>query len=80
MKEEWKTNLAKVIIEWLCGAWAFGIGIRMIFELLQSDTYICIPKIPLNVYFDFGVLAVLGLIIMIIKTLELIKKIKRTWD
>jgi len=61
---------------WLCGIWSFGLGIRIVYEFTQYDYYILIPKIPLNIYFDFIPLAAFGFITIIIFVYNGIKTIR----
>jgi len=67
----------KTVITWLCGLWALGLGLRTSAELLISDTGIFIPKHPLNIYFDFIPLSILGMIVSVFETNEMINKIRR---
>lgn len=60
------------VIEWLCGIWALGLGARMTLELILCDGWIHVPKNHVNIFFDFGTLAVLGMLVTVIITRELI--------
>ena len=66
-------------IKWLCGIWSLGLGWRFFLELCMSGegTYVCIPHHPVNIYFDFGVLAVFGTIVAIVETRNLIKVVRK---
>lgn len=63
-------------IKWLCGLWSLGLGWRLFIELHMSGegTYVCIAVHPLNLYFDFGMLAILGTIVGIVETYNLIRR------
>jgi len=67
----------KNIIIWLCGLWAFGLGLRCTIELLASDGWIHVPKHPLNIYFDFLPLCILGLLTAVFETKEMIEAVKK---
>ena len=51
------------VIKCLCGVWAFGLGFRFTLELLLSDGWIHVMKHPLNIWFDFLPLCLLGLLV-----------------
>ncbi len=55
----------KKVIQCLCGIWALGLGARLTLELVLCDGYIHIPRHPLNIFFDFGMLTILGLLVTI---------------
>ena len=59
-------------ITWLCGLWAFGIGLRFTIELLASDGWIHMPKHPLNIWFDFFPLCIFGLLVVLFEVRNLI--------
>lgn len=52
-----------LLIEYLCGIWAFGLGIRYFYELRRWD-YVKVPANPVNIYFDFGLLMLFGFLLM----------------
>ena len=53
------------VVKWLCGLWAFGLGFRFTIELLASEGWIHMPKHPLNIWFDFFPLCILGLLVVL---------------
>ena len=60
------------VVKWLCGLWAFGIGFRFTIELLASEGWIHMPKHPLNIWFDFFPLCILGLLVVFFEIRNLI--------
>lgn len=74
--ESIKIERVKAILRWLCGIWSFGLGFRIAYSLCIYD-YMIIPSHPLNIFFDFIPLAVLGAVITVIETKEACKKIIR---
>jgi len=69
----------KKIITWFCGLWAFGLGLRMSIELLVSDGWIHVPRnagYGVNLWFDFIPLCVLGFVVTILSTKEIIKEMR----
>ncbi|RZN38057.1 MAG: hypothetical protein EFT35_05270 [Methanophagales archaeon ANME-1-THS] len=65
------------IVKWLCGLWAFGLGLRLTIELLASDGWIHIPKHPLNIWFDFLPLCIFGFIVVLVEGRSLILVARR---
>ena len=65
-----------LVVEWLCGLWAVGLGSRMVLELWMCDGWIHVPRHPLNIFFDFGMLAVFGLVVAVVTTHELVKGVR----
>jgi len=65
------------VIEWLCGLWALGLGVRMTLELILCDGYIHVPRNVINIFFDFGMLAVLGMLVTVIITRELVRDVRK---
>jgi len=68
--------MIKIILRWLCGLWALGLGSRFTLELLASDGWILVPKHPLNIWFDFLPLCILGLLVVVFETKEIINRLK----
>lgn len=64
--------MLKAIIFWLCGIWSFALGLRLFLELTLSVEGIFIPSHPVNLYFDFLILCILGFVTMCYMTKELI--------
>jgi hypothetical protein len=60
------------VIKWLCGLWAFGIGFRFTIELLASTGWIHLPKHPINIWFDFFPLCILGVLTVFFEVRNLI--------
>jgi hypothetical protein len=60
------------VIKWLCGLWAFGLGFRFTIELLASEGWIHMPKHPLNIWFDFFPLCILGFLVVVFEVRNLI--------
>ncbi len=70
----------RLLIMWLCGLWALGLGSRYTLELLLTDSWISIPKYAgygVNIWFDFLPLAVFGFVVVIFTTKELIQLIRK---
>ena len=65
------------VIEWLCGLWALGLGARMTLELVLCDGYIHVPRNAINIFFDFGTLAVLGMLVTVTITRELVREVRK---
>jgi len=63
------------VIDWLCGMWALGLGVRMTLELVFCDGYIHVPRNAINIFFDFGTLAVLGIIVTVVVTREFVREV-----
>ena len=69
----------KKIVFWFCGMWSFGLGLRMSIELLLSDGWVHVPRnvgYGANLWFDFIPLCILGLIVTILSTKEMIKEMR----
>jgi len=70
----------KKIVFWFCGMWAFGLGLRMSIELLVSDGWVHVPRnagYGVNLWFDFIPLCVLGLLVTIFSTNDIIKGVRK---
>lgn len=52
--------VAEAALPYLCGIWAFGLGLRFLIEFAHSDGWLHVPKNGWNVYFDFLPLCALG--------------------
>lgn len=63
---------------WLCGLWAFGLGLRMSIELFACSGWVHVPKHPLNIYFDFLPLCVFGLVVSMVETRRMCRIYRRT--
>ena len=50
----------KLMLFWLCGVWAAGVGLRLLVELLMGGA-IVIPSSVVNVWFDLIPLTMFGL-------------------
>jgi hypothetical protein len=50
----------RLILFWLCGVWAAGVGLRLLVELLMGGA-IVIPSSVVNVWFDLIPLTIFGL-------------------
>lgn len=59
-------------MRWLCGLWAFGLGVRLTYSLCIY-TSITIPSHPINIYFDFLILSILGGTVLLFELQELSK-------
>ncbi|PTD93524.1 hypothetical protein C9439_07310 [archaeon SCG-AAA382B04] len=46
------------------GIWSFGIGFRLFLELINTREFILIPSHPINIYFDFLILMVSGMLLI----------------
>jgi hypothetical protein len=63
------------IIRWLLGIWAVGLGFRYSLELGLSNQFVVVPNYLINVWFDFFVLFVFGLIVVLYEVNVLKKRI-----
>jgi len=69
-------KLSKIIlVRWLLGLWAVGLGFRYSLELGLAETHISVPKYFVNIWFDFVPLCVLGLVVTVYETYLLYKGI-----
>jgi hypothetical protein len=69
---EKKRNNLEFVVQWLCGIWAFGLGLRFIVEFWYCDSgWLHIPKHPINIYFDFLPLCILGMAILAVSIKEI---------
>lgn len=68
-----REHIALVLI-WLCGMWAFGLGLRLTLELMLCDGWISIPKYAgygVNIWFDFLPLCIFGFVVTVYATYSL---------
>jgi TRAP-type C4-dicarboxylate transport system permease small subunit len=56
-------KLARAIVLWLCGIWAFALGVRLTYSLCIYR-WITIPSHPINIFFDFLLLSIFGGIVL----------------
>jgi hypothetical protein len=67
----------ELVIRWLLGLWATGLGLRFSQELLLADRVIILPKkYVVNIYLDFLPLAILGFIVAVLETKRIVQKIR----
>jgi hypothetical protein len=66
----------ELVIRWLLGLWATGLGFRFSQELLLADQFIILPKNYLmDIYLDFLPLFILGFIVAVFETRKMVQKI-----
>jgi hypothetical protein len=58
--------VAEAALPYLCGLWAFGLGLRFLIEFAYSDGWLHVPKNGWNVYFDFLPLCALGALTVLV--------------
>ena len=63
---------SKLIVIWLLGIWAIGIGLKFIISTLDNNIhfYDVSPSNTLDLFFDWGMLFILGLTSLIISIKE----------
>jgi hypothetical protein len=65
-------KLVRTLVRWLCGIWAFALGVRLTYSLWIYPS-ITIPSHPINIYFDFLILSILGGTVLALEVHELSK-------
>jgi hypothetical protein len=65
----------ELVIRWLLGLWATGLGFRFFLELLLADQFIILPNYLVNIYFDFLPLFIFGSLVAFFETRRLIHNI-----
>jgi hypothetical protein len=63
-------KLGRTIVRWLCGLWAFGLGVRITYSMCIYPS-ITIPSHPINIFFDFLPLSIFGVTALLFELQEM---------